>query len=193
MPRHSRADLANALRRRFSVYGDAGFDTISPEIVPIVLVDDLRQEPFGSWRPAMHGTTQAGVAGQYSYIQLYNPAGSLTQLYVEYVVAVTTVAGLVRLAHGATELGVTDPVRFRDSRTRGRPVAHVNPATNASLAINAQVGRWVAPANHPVLMPIEYTLEPGEGLSVNWEVVNAALTGMFFWRERTRSAERDVS
>ena len=70
MPQIQRPDLAEALRRKFDIVGESTIDTIAPEIVGVVVVDELI--PRLQRHEAVVSTTATGDAGDIPEIELRN-------------------------------------------------------------------------------------------------------------------------
>jgi len=76
MPRHNRPDLAELLRREFSTDPPGGFDTVSPEIVPVAIVADALSTQRAGISPASGFVDRTAAAGQTHHAALFNPAAS---------------------------------------------------------------------------------------------------------------------
>ena len=76
MPEIQVPEIVQKLRERFSLKGHASISTLAPEIVPVVLVEDLAASADDEWRHYGFGYQVSAVAAQFSQIGLFNPVGS---------------------------------------------------------------------------------------------------------------------
>lgn len=70
MPQIQRPDLAEALRRKFDIVGPSGIDTIAPELVGVIIVDELI--PRLQRHEAAISAVATGDAGDIPEIELRN-------------------------------------------------------------------------------------------------------------------------
>jgi len=193
VPEISTPELSSALRRRFEIVGEGVIDTLSPEIVGVVILDDLATaEPF---RRAIGGTSQSNVAGQYSQIQLRNPVGSGTVLLVEQIVmAQTAVAITVYLSVlEQSNFGTVVTPAWADTRLLGRPTGQLGRQASAALLSNLVVGSPFmvrrVPGDNAYLTGVGITLMPGWAAMLETSAVNEPLIGSFIWSERALKQE----
>lgn len=85
MPRHNRPELAELLRREFATDPPGGFDTISPEIVPVAIVADRIQSARAGILRASGFVDRTPAAGQVHHCALFNPLASGMTVVVERV------------------------------------------------------------------------------------------------------------
>lgn len=78
MPVQNNPELADRLRDFLGLKGPAGIDTVSPEIVPVIITADLtsRDPGAGLVRYCMGYGTLPALASNYPHVGLYNPATS---------------------------------------------------------------------------------------------------------------------
>lgn len=186
MPIHQAPEIVDRLKRRFGIVGSAGIDTIAPEIVPVVLVEDLQRErSFPLYRECIGGDTNGPVVAQFSYLQLLNPAGSNILVTIERFIVSATAAGAVDLRElDAALAGLSTLKGFRDRRIPGDPVAELRGGSDAG-ALGSQVGLVTIPANEALTVRVDYTLTPGRGFACNSDQTNVQFRASFFWTERT--------
>jgi len=70
VPQIQRPDLAEDLRRKFDIVGPSGIDTIAPELVGVIVVDDMRvdKQTF----PSAFSINVTGDAGDIAEVSLQN-------------------------------------------------------------------------------------------------------------------------
>ena len=121
MPQIQRPDLAEALRRKFDIVGSSTIDTIAPELVGVVIVDELL--PRASRTEATASTLATGDSGDVPEIELRNMDAS-RPLVVDAILLSTQSAN-VRLSirfgapggtvSGSQGLGIVTDFRVRNS------------------------------------------------------------------------------
>ena len=124
MPQIQRPDLAEALRRKFDIVGGSSIDTISPELVGVVVVDELI--PRLERMEAVASAAITGDAGDVPEIELRNMDAS-RPLVVDTVI-ISTASGNVRAsirfgAPGGTLSGSQTQGTTMDFRRRASFVA----------------------------------------------------------------------
>lgn len=178
-------ELARRLQRKFDTDGPGPTHTLAPEIVPVVLVEDLTPalpEDTGFIRQCVGTVYQAGVAAEYAHAQLFNPDGSGSILHAEMAVVSIGAADTVNVAFYDTRLGNDGSVYFRDRRLAGSPVGAVtNDSGGAELGTN--IAPIESPGDEAITIPLDIILAPGQGLVLNVGV-NNALNASFWWTER---------
>lgn len=184
MPRHNRPELGETLRKRFDCDPPASFDTIAPELVPVVIADS-GAESFVS-RPAMGAHSRGAVAAENSLVQLWNPAGSGI---VAQVVGMVMWGGSAMNVHireyNVALTNVLAQQRWRDKAVNGRPVCQTREMTNVGV-LGDLLGMYYMPANTNVrvdLIDSPFYLTPGWGIMGYGTTVNQPLNITFFWNE----------
>lgn len=177
MPRHRRPDLAEGLRRAFDVDPPGVFDTVSPEIVPVTLVSNARDEEFAALRgwPRFAGSAEvAGAGALYTHIQLFNPATSNVIVAVDwfacgsdYGVAAGDANGRMTIRRHDTALAnAVGAINSRDRRG-GPTVAEVRHQDLAAITgdllltvftLGGNFRLWESPPGSVIV------LQPGEGI-----------------------------
>jgi len=193
MPPIQRPDISRDIAKRFGVVGFSGPESISPEIVPVYVVE--RVEPTATDRMAAGAFEEAAVAGDFGHIELFNPVGSGVIVLIDRIEGSTAVAGSftvrVRNASVAANQGVA---QWRDRRLPGRPVGQLGSLGAVAIATGDEI--WIAAkAASTTLSLIEdfpvVILPPGNGCFFAFETANTALLGTFWWRERSFSQFTD--
>lgn len=188
MPPIQRPDISRSLAKSFGIVGFGGPESLSPEIVPVVMVDDIR--PSTSTRKCQGGLLQGAVAAENAQVQIFNPNNSRTILEVYQVIYTPSAISRIGMRESDAALpngGATS--RFTDRRLAGRPVGDVRSDTVAVLVGDGQ-GVWQS-ARDPggYVIPVDYVLVPGTGIELLSETVNLSLFCTWFWRERAQLDE----
>lgn len=182
------------LERLLSMKGEIAQQQLAPEILPILVLESERPEwkALANERLCVGGAFAAATVGQFSVVQLWNPAPARTLVVVDSLIVNPQQAGFILLSHWDTGASGGSAVAgsrgFRDGRlprggasTAALTFGYTNaarPGTSiASLYFSA------APFNSQVI-PLSFVLTPGRGLAVESVVVNNAISAYFNWRER---------
>lgn len=83
MPIIQRPDLVAKVRKKYELTGPDAISTISPEVVPVVLLEDLSVGDRGGAVKYCAGYATSGVPTNIGHVQLWNPAGSNVNLYIK--------------------------------------------------------------------------------------------------------------
>ena len=198
MPRHNNTEVATRLREFMGSKGPAGIDTVSPEIVPVVIAEDLSgQEVSGrEERYFMGYHTQAAAASNYAHVQAFLPATADRQVYLDAVTfhVGTTGAAWLRIYDTALttqsgNLSLVD-VPGQDNFTWGGGAADANlqlrAQNNTSLFGSIILSRFVTLVNTPLIVPLGIRLLPGRGVLLVPSAVNVQLLTGWAWREIVR-------
>ncbi len=86
MPEIQDAGLARALQRRYFIKGGYA-PVLAPEVVPVVLVDDISgyETEVGRKRAAICTAESIAVAGQFSHVSLAPMVGQVVHVSLETV------------------------------------------------------------------------------------------------------------
>jgi len=165
---------------------------LGPEIVGVILLEDLSEPLSDVERGCMGGGSQAAVALENSFIaltrQLANPRGTIriTGAFIS-----TSVDMRVMIRTPTVDLtGMTDiPASFTDRKIAGAPSTLFQRDTTVGLPTGGQLWRGLVLANTPVQISLAVklgNLADGTGRSsilIGCETVNAELSGGFYWTE----------
>jgi hypothetical protein len=197
MPLLQRAEIAERIRRAFGLRaGEGAGASLSPELVPVVLVEDLTGPSIDEGYPRL--CVARSVAGQsvgvFAECFLINRAQTQVDLILSEIwVRRGNTAGLITL-HSGLESNLnalldTNTTRSNlDLRVQLRPNATVNSRNQAAkstpsnlhLTVTAAVADWV-------ILPTQFTVPPGMWISVSPDINNEACLALFFWTERLRT------
>lgn len=195
MPVIQRSELVEKIRRAFNLLGKDVGNTISPELVPVVLVEDLTGPTISEGYPRRAiGQSSAGASvGVFSENFIINPTGSTVDLVIDEVWLKRSTAGQLRLYLGdvsaLNNLLGTQTKRWNvDCRTQTRPSANVDSRNQAALVTynrdwiyDCEAGRWL-------VVPIQATLPPGKYLGVAPTASNLGCDLFGYWTERLRQS-----
>jgi len=180
------------VRSKYGVRDQGVITSISPELVGVVIVDDLskpEETTTGLIRPAVGShTLGAPGAGDFNHIQLFNPAGSLVDLFAEGVIVGTDTDQLlhIRISDSALATLIASTSKtFRDRRVSGEPFAEVRSDTPAGLQGETSVVVNLL-ASDPIIIPLGFTLGPGQDVMVATGTANTTLRVTFYWEERAQ-------
>lgn len=195
-----RGDLAVRLARALEIkgHGVTALD-LQPNVVPVVLLDDLTQnqqflEPKAPG--AGCGTTIAAVAAEFSGIALKNPPDSKLVIVVDRILVGLAVAAVVRVGRFNGDPATTYTAQptfaaWLDSRQAGRPAGMVFTGSDTldmlqdwwhetRIGAANTVEIFAAQGNPIVLGPgqsmgvVHNTLNSGFNVDIRWKEISAA-------------------
>lgn len=178
---------SDKIKAAYGIKESSLLPTISPELVPVVIVDDLSELTQERLCVAQDVRAAAG-AGNVNTWRLANPAASAV------IVTITSIQlhtdGVNQAFRWNTSdvaaLPTTLTPQFIDLRVPGFPVA-VWSFTATAVAIVASSGYRTGQINQLTLtesLPSLVTLTPGDQLTIQQEAANSAAGVAFFWKER---------
>jgi len=177
-------ETAQALTERFGLIGKLPL-LLDGTIVPVAVVGELEDRRF---RHAAGLLNTAGVAAQFGYVQLFNPAGSgvlvtLNRFWANIGAAMGVEFGFVDAAMTAvtsTEIGWTD------RRVAGGPAAIIHGRTSAGALLDLKLGELEMDPTLTVtrFVPFEAILLEGEGFGWKGDTLNVRLQLNVDWSER---------
>ncbi len=186
MPEIQSPEPGRKLQQRYNLVGSTPSPFLSPELVPVVLVDDLSKEesldePFE--RQAVQFSTESGAAGFYSEISLTNPTSSGVLLLCDSFSPNAT-QGFLHIGFFTGPGGVSTTFReWRDNRISGTPICGLTNSQTAAPPSGAY-RQFVTTANNRIYS-LPYILEEGSRLIFTTSGTNEFLQLTVFWRERT--------
>ena len=192
MPEIQTPDPGRKVQIRYSLTGPSTLPSLSPELVGVVLVDDLRRFSVRDAtfeRPCFlaHPPTLAG-AGNMPRISFSNPANSGILAHVQGAsFSPSAINSIIRMEFFVGALGTTTGTkRFRDGRMiQGLPVCGTFEDTPV-LAVKVGMG-WIVTGsglNPGEVAPLDEVLSPGTGLVFTLESANSSLELHLWWTER---------
>lgn len=183
MPRISDPIIADKLRRRFEISGEGVVDTLSPEIVAVVLAEDLTGQAEGPWREAYGGLAAAASgAGNQNQFFAYNPPGSGVLVQIIDVKLQSAAADRMRITNDCgVAVTISNYGTFRDSRISGTPNLGMAVATGGAIVL----GGYVVPTDVATeLVPLDIYLLPGCRMVIRQNAQNSTMEAAIRWRER---------
>jgi len=172
-------DPGRKLQDRYNLLGTTPAPFLSPELVPVVLVDDLTQESPGFlW--ALASDTIVGVGAALSQTRLTNPIGSgvlLENISIVYALETTGDGGIFvsgpALSASAVEL-------WQDRRRSGNPTGRVTLGTDAG-ALGQELYRFRSLGNVMWVAELpEWKIAPGD--LIHFAVTAADQDVAFTWK-----------
>jgi len=193
-----RADLTERIRRAFGIRESGVGATISPEIVPVVLVEDLTGPSVDQGLPteAFCRITAGASAGVFSECFLVNRAGSAVDLVLSQIWLQRSAAGQLTLSYGhvnaLNNLFTLNEMRYLDFRLgfslKTRPVAQTYSRNQAAVVSADTICAVHAPATpNYTTLPFPATLGPSQFLSIVPDANNTGCTVQIAWVERLRT------
>ncbi|MEE8606275.1 MAG: hypothetical protein V3S55_01620 [Nitrospiraceae bacterium] len=154
-------------------------------VVPVAVVADLTEaDPLADVRQALGGDTRAGVAGQNTQVQLFNPAGSgvMFELYL-ISVGQQAVTATLNLGPTTAALGADRGAQWQDGRLPGNPVGRIQFANVVGiLLIDAFKVRTLPSTN--AQFNVNAFVPPGRGFMIEAVTAATPIEAGFLWRER---------
>jgi len=191
MPEIQVPEIVSKLRRRFQLKGHASISTLAPELVPVIVVEDVTDAMEDVWVPAMAHGIEGATVNEYSMHLLANPVGSSRIIIIDDIFVQSTAAVEVQLrGRTASNLTNVDGVVWRDTRKRGFPTAVYSTGSNvAAVGDNLHFNNLQLLAGETMRVPLTYILDEGEGLLLRCVLVNTAFHAGYLWRERDKRAD----
>lgn len=120
MPIIQRPDLVAKVRQTYDLLGPDAISTISPEMVAVVLVDDLtREKPVGKRAHGGYGFSANPV--NVGMVGVRNPQGSGVDLYVEQVSMWSAAGTTLTLAEDYLPNQTSSQYAWKDQNELGEP------------------------------------------------------------------------
>jgi len=188
MPEIQVPEIVQKLRERFQLKGHASISTLAPEIVPVVITEDLLREGASEWREAMWSMDIAAVAAEYSYALLLNPAGSGVYCMIDGIYARLSADGTVLLKKYVTNLANLSSGIWKDISKSDYPTC--KPSWLNQVGLIGDQLNWNGLYSRATLQPNDWwqnprvVLQPGNGLLVFPTSKNVGMGIGFSWRER---------
>ena len=189
MPDIQSPDPGRKLQDRYNLIGTTPAPFLSPELVPVVILDDLSEDAPG-FLFAIASQSVTGAAATNSQTALTNPTGSgvlIENLEFRWGQEVAGVYSLFT-AGPALSLGGANE-SWQDTRRSGRPVGIVTLGVDVGAVTGGIArGRILANTQGIISLP-NYIMEPGERLHFI-QGLDSDLNFYWTWSERTLPTER---
>jgi len=184
------------LRRLFNIKGPSVAPSLGPEIQPITIAQPwvAENEYLLRNRLCVGYGNKAATVGEYSAVQLENPAGSNTILVVSQVWHLASGAGsfFINMLAGAHTLSVSNGAKAIDTRWKGYDGPSIDESvgqvwSGSTVAVQGStIVAYRTTANATARMLVDFVLDPGGCLLVTASAVNVGVDGVsFWWRERS--------
>jgi len=182
VPEIQSPDPGRKLQEKYNLIGSTPAPFLSPELVPVVLIDDLTEQRPGPLF-ATAAAEVAGVAARNAQTRLSNPAGSgmiIADISLSYA---STGTGRVEIYTGGPALTSTATPLFEDRRVAGSPAAVVTFGTDlGAVAGNQFFSRLLG--NTPITVPLpNVVLAAGDLLHLIHVLAAAGMNFTWFWTE----------
>lgn len=183
MPEIQTPDPGRKLAERYNLLGGSITPFLSPELVPVVILDDLSEEAPGP-RFAQAGGTSAGVVARFEGSRLQNSATSGVRMeqFRLSISSDTTTAFL--LGEGGPGFAAGIVPQWQEQGFAGTPAAviEIGDAASGATAVIA-AGTLLANVQVTLEMP-NVILVPGTQLSLSLVTADVALRLHWQWAER---------
>jgi len=188
-----RPSLVEKARRAFGIIQSGFGSTVSDELVPVVLVDDVTGPDTvsqGYPRYAFGNPQKAAVALENGMCILRNPTGSGVRIFVDTVAITLAAAGLCsvrRALPGVVTFAASARKQWADWRVpvASQPAAQMGTDSAIGLLGTAFMS-FRLPDTGTFTVPLGITIEPGnDDLVIGDAVVNQAIEAVFWFREST--------
>lgn len=194
MPDIQVADVGRKLRDRYRLTGPPPAPFLGPELVPVVLVDDLTGLDVydrAFLRPAVAWDTQTSGANpgvnDSAVIQFVNPTNSGVLAVLEFgVFGNPTSAGEITITGPTSTSNSPDKAAFwRDSRLDGTPVCGTR-GFNQGISLKVVPRYYISsPGETPQdRVELPWVLEPGFALFFVLDHASSTVQASIYWRER---------
>ncbi len=182
MPDIQSPDPGRKVAEKYNIVGPPPVLFLSPELVPVVLIDDLTEAlPGIAW--AIAPVDQPGGAGVASQTALRNPSDS--GILIENLsLRVNTSAGSnIEIHTAGPSLASTSPKDWQDQRRSGAPVGIVTQGTDVG-AVTGRVFEGVASFLAVLAFTFNgWVMPPGGKLHLIATVVNVTMQVTWQWTE----------
>lgn len=155
-------------------------------LVPIVVAADVtRPEETDVFNERLcAGFGELGqTVGNFSHVQVFNPLTSGVIITLDLVYVSRTNQGAVSVRRHNTALSTASISIFRDRRVSGAPAAAVRQETVAAQQGTATLS-FSIPAADATPIPIDWILQPGQGVVFVPSANNQGLSLNAWWTER---------
>jgi hypothetical protein len=188
--RHNNPEVAERLRRFVGARGPATIDTVAPEILPTIVVGDLREEGQGGIILQCYGyVSDSGVAGQYSQLALWNPADSRADLVVQGLIVSNSTGTGYTLSTGNQIIGNIPGRDFQNPslETFGALYNYTAAAIDPGVRLFGKVRVGAGNSRDAGFEPDgSIRLQPGFGLQAACGTTNATAEMSIHWHEVIR-------
>jgi len=182
-------DVARKLQRRYDLTAPAPTPLLGPELVPVVLVDDLSTEididAATFKRPCEGmGKVAAPAAGNDAIVALVNPTGSGVLATVEWILINVDVAMEIEVEYrtGITANQFTT-LGFRDPRIPGKPACSIFTGNEtATTPTRYMFTHEISNRDRPIHLP--WVVNAGQALVVHACTDNRPMDVAWSWTER---------
>lgn len=189
-----RPDLPERVRRGFGVREQGFASTVSPEIVPVAVVEDLTGPSIDTGYPryCAGARNTPAVVAVHSWSMLINPATSNVDVITQEILIRMDVAVLLYVYVGvaadlANLLGGANRATNLDLRVQQFPSAYLDSRQHGAFIGGMRMEFTHCPLNAWVPYPLAFTLGPGDWLGIVPSTVNTSIQGFFPWVERLRT------
>jgi len=183
VPELQSPDPGRKLQERYGLIGSTPAPFLSPELVPVVIIDNLADIiPGEAW--AISSINVSNVALETSISALTNPLGSGV-IFTKIRLSIANPEGttVFRVSQGAAAVTPTNS-QWTDRRRAGAPVAAVTSGTALVPALSNVVITGDLRTQEFLTINLEnHVLSPGTALHVSLTTISRTLNGFWEWAE----------
>jgi hypothetical protein len=190
VPEIQNPEVVRNIEKRYGLKGYPGPGNISPEIVPVTLVDDITTSEDLDLHPFQGNlTAAAGGAGTFASTQLWNPASSGKIVTLEKILVFSSSGGTFyfRINLAGTLTTVSANKQARDSRSSTLPSANIR--SEALGAVFTPTMTIVQGSGGTYELEWHVILDEDASVYCQTSSANDAFVTTFFWTERPRTVE----
>jgi len=174
------------LQKRYRLIGTTPAPFLSPELVPVVLIDDLSDdEPTDRWGTAAQ--VEAAAVGALSQTAIRN--GSQSGIIIENISCLITLSSGGQW--GAFQAGptLTTPTSpfWQDQTLAGAPQAEISQGVDVGAVVD-RIARGASQGDDPILVDfLNYRL--GQAQKIHLTVIQVNIRLEFWWKWTERALE----
>lgn len=185
MPVIQRPDLVAKIRKKYELTGPDAISTISPELVPVVVLEDLAESDPGDARKFCTGYASTGVPVNTGHVELWNPADSGVNVKVTRASCWLSAGGSFYVTFHSAALSTPSGVRINTNLGQSGDPAALTLSEDNAVPLGAVIGYYVynagAASSDIVQRPI--LLQPGQGLGMRAVTAATNVNANFLWEE----------
>lgn len=184
MPIIQRPDLVAKIRKKYELTGPDAISTISPEVVPVVLLEDLSREDPGIAVKYCWGFSISGATTNTAHVELYNPPGSGVDLVIRRAESYCSANSALFLCYFSTALANgSGLVLNRNMGQSGTPAAQTLWEDNVAPLGAAIAQYYYTAGGGPIHNVSSFRVPPGEGMGWRPNLTTVLIYGRWEWEE----------
>lgn len=193
MPEIQNPEIVRNIEKAYGLKGYPGPGIISPEIVPVTIVDSLLEAGNIDLSPWQGYVTQAASAGKYSTVSLENPpnSGKIVILERFYSLSDSHTVANMRISIGASLTNISTAYSSRDTR-RAQTVPTADLSYEDLVGAITPTWKYYGLSTAGITIEGPWILAPNASFYVQSATVNDGFMCNFMWSERPETVEDDL-